>query len=106
MNLIPMPGVVLVEPIVDDAIIQSTGRDYTNAARIIATENGGPYCVGDIVFYDEYAYRRFEWEGKDIFAVDLRGDGVWIIGKNDDKQTESVQTEGVLTSVPTDPATE
>ena len=102
-----MPGVVLVEPIKDDSIIQSTGRDYTNAARVIATEfeqgSNGPIQIGDIIFYDEYAYRRFEWEGKDIFAVDLRGDGVWVLGKNEQQNdnitTEPVQAEGILTPV-------
>jgi co-chaperonin GroES (HSP10) len=98
-----MPGVVLVEPIKDDSIIQSTGRDYTNAAVIIAlnplNETLTGAKVGDIIFYDEYAYRRFEHEGKDIFAVDTRGDGVWIIGKTDQNEQRSegelVQEEGI-----------
>lgn len=113
MKFVPVPGVVLVEPIKDDTVIQTTGRDYTNAARIVTIREKDflreyGYAEGDIIFYDEYSYRRFEHEGKEIFAVDTRGEGVWIIGKpeqDERQQTESMQTEGVLASVQTGPGT-
>jgi len=109
MRFIPMPGVVLVEPIKDDSVMQTTGRDYTNAAKIVyirekdfLREMG--WKEGDIVFYDEYAYRRFEHEGKEIFAVDTRGDGIWFIGKTQDDEhitPEPLQKERLPTSVQT-----
>lgn len=108
MRFIPMPGVVLVEPIKDDSVMQTTGRDYTNAARVIAVNDiqFEGISVGDIIFYDEFAYRRFEHEGKDVFAVDTRGGGVWFIGKeNDDEHItpKPVQEEGLSAPVPPSP---
>lgn len=112
MKLIPMPGVVLVEPLKDDTVMQSTGRDYTNAARVVAVNplnkdisvSSGRPQEGDIIFYDEYSYRRFEHDKQDIFAVDTRGEGVWIIGKldNDERsETEPMQEEGLSAPIPT-----
>lgn len=107
MEFIPMPGIVLIEPIEDDAIIQSTGRDYTNAGKVTASKEPD-IQIGDVIFYDEYAYRRFDWQKKEIFAVDTRGDGVWIIGKTQDDErstTIPVQEERVSPSVSASPAT-
>lgn len=110
MRYIPVPGVVVIEPIQDDSVIQSVNRNYTNAGKVVEVPSdwyfGGygqqivkktPLGIkkGDIIFYDEYAYRRFDFKGEEITCVDTRGDGVWLIAKQNDTETGNLQTEGI-----------
>lgn len=111
-------GMVRVKLFEDEnAVIQSTDRNYERIAEIIEVPqsnysisisytggmvhpgNAKPE-VGDTIFFDEYAYRRFTWNGEDYCIVNIDEPGaLWGIIKNASTTKSEVQEAGVSPSV-------
>ena len=96
-------GRILIEPIEDNATLKSTDRQYKRVGKVIGVyehpELGMLFpkkfgiVIGDIIFFDEFAYRRFEHEGKDYCVVDVSDGALWGIIRPDDTQTEPLSEQ-------------
>jgi len=106
MKYTAAPGCVLIEPIVEDSMIASTDRNYERKGRVTARATNVDIEIDDIIFFDEYSYRRFEHEGKELYVVNVTGDGLWLIAKQDatNTHTSEMQKEWIPPSVSSDEA--
>ena len=106
----PAPGMVLVKMFEDDeAIIQKTDRGYERIAEVIQipSDNADSFAewhggtrVGDIIFFDEYAYRRFTWEGVEYCIVNISEPGaLWGVIKHASTEASDMSETGVSTPV-------
>lgn len=82
MSLLLPYGVVRIELLEDDALIPDLTQKYKKIAKVIAvppSENGYvPFPnVGDVVFFDEYSYRTFEFNKETYHFLDTKNKGIW-----------------------------
>lgn len=103
MKVVPAPGCVLIEPMESDTVIQSADRNYDRMGKVLSS-NSTNAEAGDIIFFDEYAYRRFTYQDKDYVFVDVSHDGLWAVLKPDGTDTtpSQVPQEGISSQVSPD----
>lgn len=76
----PAPGMVLVKMLEEDSIVASTDRNYERIAEVLTLPENDFGEVngvqkGDIIFFDEYAYRRFNYKGEEYCIVNISEPG-------------------------------
>lgn len=91
---IPAIGKVIIKPYEEDTVMQSAGREFERKGEVLEVGTEQTFLKkGDVIYYDDYAYRRFGTEEEPIYMVALTShalqEPVWLI-ERDDTESESV----------------